>query len=117
MNLIKCVITSEKNNIEISGSIFSDNHMRIVNIMGYDIDLDPSGNMLFIKNKDVPGVVGKIGTLLGELNVNIAGYLLSRIENNNFAFSVIKLDAELNNQIINKIAEIDELIEINQIVL
>jgi len=117
MNLIKCVITSEKNNIEISGSIFSDNHMRIVNVMGYDIDLDPSGNMLFIKNKDVPGVVGKIGTLLGELNVNIAGYLLCRIKNNNFAFSVIKLDAELNNQIINKIAGIDELIEINQVVL
>ena len=117
MNLIKCVVTSGHNQLEISGSIFSNNHMRIVNIMGYAIDLDPSGNMLFIKNNDVPGVVGKIGTLLGTLNVNIAGYLLSRIKNNDYAFSVIKLDSALNNEIVKEIKKIDELIEIKQLVL
>ena len=60
--------------------------------MGFDTDFDPSGNMLFIKNKDVPGVVRKIGTLLGDLNINISGYLLSKNKNNDFAFAIIKLD-------------------------
>ena len=117
LNLIKCTVKTDEKEISISGSIYFKNYLRIVNIMGFDIDLNPEGYMLFIKNKDVPGVVGKIGTLLGKLNVNIAGYLLSRIKNNDYAFSVIKLDTELNNQTINKITEIDELIEINQVVL
>ena len=36
--------------------------------------------MLFIKNKDIPGVVGKIGTILGKEKINILGYLLSKVE-------------------------------------
>ena len=55
-------------------------------------DLNPEGNMLFIKNKDVPGVIGKIGTVLGNLKINIAGYLLGRIEDKDYAYAVIKLD-------------------------
>ena len=74
-NLVKCIIETENNKIELSGSVFSKNHIRIVNVIGFDTDLDPSGNMLFIKNKDVPGVVGKIGTLLGSLDINISGYI------------------------------------------
>ena len=116
-SLVRCEIISDGNNIEISGSSFSYNHTRIVNIMGFDIDLDPVGSMLFIKNKDVPGVVGKIGTLLGTLNINIAGYLLSRNKNNDFAFAIIKLDLELKKDILEKITKISELIEVKQIVL
>ena len=57
--------------------------------MGFDVDLKPEGKMLFIKNKDVPGVIGKIGTILGDLDVNIAGYLLSRIEKSDYAYAVL----------------------------
>ena len=39
--------------------------IRIINIMGFEIDLRPNGTMLFIKNMDVPGVVGKVGSILG----------------------------------------------------
>ena len=85
--------------------------------MGFDIDLDPIGNFLFIKNKDVPGVVGKIGTLLGMLGINIAGYLLSRNKDNDFAFAIIKLDSVLDDDIIKKIRDIDELIDVRQIVV
>ena len=73
--------------------------------MGFDIDLNPEGPMLFIKNKDVPGVIGKIGTLLGNLKINIAGYLLSRIENSDFAYAVIKLDQLIDEAIIDKLSK------------
>tara|TARA_B110000116_G_C16529742_1_gene443808 strand:- start:260 stop:691 length:432 start_codon:yes stop_codon:yes gene_type:complete len=114
-NLIKCSVETSNNNIDISGSIYFENHPRIVNIMGFDIDLNPEGNLLFIKNKDVPGVIGKIGTILGDFNVNIAGYLLSRIEASDYAYAVIKLDDLIENDVLEKINAINEIIDIKQI--
>ena len=49
INLIKCKIKAGNQLIDISGSVYFENHLRIVNIMGFEIDLDPSGTMLFIK--------------------------------------------------------------------
>ena len=85
--------------------------------MGFDIDLDPSGVMLFIKNNDIPGVVGKIGTLLGIRNINIAGYLLSRIKGNDFAYAVIKVDSEVNKQVLKELKDLQEIIEIKQLII
>ena len=114
-NLIKCSVETSNNNIDVSGSIYFENHPRIVNIMGFDIDLNPEGHLLFIKNKDVPGVIGKIGTILGDFNVNIAGYLLSRIEASDYAYAVIKLDNLIENDVLEKINAINEIIDIKQI--
>ena len=117
-NLINCIIeTSDNDIIQLSGSLFSQNHMRIVNVMGFDTDLDPSGSMLFVKNKDVPGVVGKIGTLLGNLNINISSYLLSKKTDNDYAFAIIKLDEKIEENILIELQKIDELLEIKQVSL
>ena len=117
VNLIECKIKTENDFVELSGSVFSKNHLRVVNIMGFDIDLNPKGVMLFIKNKDVPGVVGKIGTVLGSLNINIAGYLLSRVESNDFAYAVIKLDLEIDKNVVNTLNDLEEIINIKQLIL
>ena len=83
--------------------------------MGFDIDLNPAGPMLFIKNKDVPGVIGKIGTILGNLKINISGYLLSRIEKSDFAYAVIKIDDLVEDKVIKKKSKLKEIIEIKQL--
>ena len=85
--------------------------------MGFDIDLNPEGNMLFIKNKDVPGVIGKIGTVLGNLKINIAGYLLGRIEDKDYAYAVIKLDDFIDDSALNMINDIAEIINVKQLKL
>ena len=115
LNLIKCIVTSNSEVIEVAGNVYSENHIRIVNIMGFEIDLNPYGPMLFIKNKDVPGVIGKIGTILGNFNVNIAGYLLSRIEKKDFAYAVVKLDDVMDEVIVGKIKDIEEIIDLKQL--
>ena len=51
---------------------------RLVNLMGYKMEVNLKGTLLFIKNDDVPGVVGKVGTILGENEINIGAYLLSQ---------------------------------------
>ena len=114
-SLIKCNIITDQSNIELSGSVFDENHIRIVNIMGSDIDLNPDGPMLFVINKDIPGVIGSIGSVLGKHNVNIAEYLLSRIKNSDDAYGIIKLDSMVSDAIIEKLKSLDEVTDVRQI--
>ena len=91
-NLIIAYVTTQNGTIKVAGSVFGDQHPRIVNIMGYEVDVRPEGNMLFVQNKDVPGVIGKVGMALGKSEVNIAEFILSRTANNDVAYSIIKFD-------------------------
>ena len=71
--------------------------------------------MLFMQNKDVPGVIGKVGMMLGEGNVNIAEYLLCRADNSDSAYSVIKVDGHIDDKLLEKLSNIDEILDIKQL--
>ena len=72
-------------------------------------------NKLFGQNKDVPGVIGKVGMILGEGGVNIAEYLLSRTPNNDSAYSVIKFDGEINEELLESLKKVDEILTVKQL--
>ena len=114
-NLIVTHVESESGSIEVAGSVFGDNHSRVVRIMGYEVDVKPEGNMLFMKNKDVPGVIGKVGTLLGDKEVNIGEYLLSRTSQAGTAYAVVKLDNKINDVILQSLSNLNEIIDIHQL--
>ena len=113
-NLISAKVISDKE-ILIEGSVFDDNLPRLVNIFGYKMEVNPVGTLLFIQNNDVPGVIGKVGTLLGDNKINIAAYLLSREKNKNLAFAVIRLDHKVEPEIIDKLNGFKELKFVRQI--
>tara|TARA_B100000287_G_scaffold201031_1_gene189819 strand:+ start:4661 stop:6241 length:1581 start_codon:yes stop_codon:yes gene_type:complete len=113
-NLISVTVNSDEETI-IEGSVFDDNLPRLVNIFGYKMEVNPSGTLLFIQNDDVPGVIGKVGTLLGDKKINIAAYLLSREKNKNLAFAVIRLDHSIEAEVINMLSNIKELKFVRQI--
>ena len=113
-NLISTKVKTDKE-VLIDGSIFDDNLPRLVNIFGYKIEVNPNGTLLFVQNDDVPGVIGKVGTLLGDNKINIAAYLLSREKNKNLAFAVIRLDEPVASKIIKLLNEIKELRFVHQI--
>ena len=82
--------------------------------MGYDLDVEPRGTILFIKNKDIPGVVGKVGTILGECGVNISVYLLSR-KKDGFALGAVRIDNEVSKKAIDALKELEEVIFLQHI--
>jgi len=117
-NLVRVtLITKEENNITLEGSVFGKQNFRVVNIFGYELDFQPEGNMLFLQNKDVPGVIGKVGMLLSGSSVNIGEYLLSRTTSKKKAYSVIKVDGQVKSDLINKLMQIDEILSVKQISL
>jgi len=114
-NLVQTKVTTKNRENTITGSVFDGNQLRLVNILGYEMDLNPTGNMLFVKNKDVPGVIGKVGTLLGKHAINIGAYLLSNAEHQDEAFAVIWLDSQAPPDVLDLLMEIPEIISIQQL--
>jgi len=71
-------LKTEKRSYLVAGTLFHKKSPRIVRIDEYDLEAPPSKFMLVFSNRDTPGVIGKIGTLLGENGINIAGMILGR---------------------------------------
>ena len=79
------------------------------------MEVNPKGTMILLENDDIPGVIGQIGTLLGNLEINIAAYLLNRSPKNGKAFAVIRIDNTLDNKAFNMLAALDSINWVKQI--
>jgi len=113
-NLIDCNVYTNNRVINVGGGVFFGNKFRILKFMDHEINFNPEGYIVLSRNKDIPGVVGKVGTILGESGINIAEYILSRAKKNEDPISIIKVDNSLSKECIEKLNKIDELIEIRQ---
>ena len=114
-NLIRTRLSGGSKPTRIAGCVFEGNRIRLVNILGYEMDVNPYGTMLFTRNKDVPGVIGNVGTILGKADVNIGGYLLSREMNEDEAFSVVRVDNPVSNKVLNQLRNLPEIISVEQL--
>lgn len=77
-NLVGVTLTTKEGTHSASGTLFDNRHGRIVEFDGLPIEFTPEGTLLVITNRDVPGVVGRIGTFLGERGINIIDLDLAR---------------------------------------
>jgi D-3-phosphoglycerate dehydrogenase len=91
-NMISCRVFWKDGNRAISGVVFSGKEARIVQVSRYHLDAKPAGIVLLMLNSDTPGVIGQVGTLLGQHEVNIAEWRLGRDEVGGQALSFINLD-------------------------
>ncbi len=87
--------------ISIEGTVFNDNLPRVLAIDGYRMDMVPEGPMIIIRNDDRPGVIGLVGTLMGERKVNIADMTVSRRDDT--ALIVLKTDADPPQSVIDEL--------------
>jgi D-3-phosphoglycerate dehydrogenase len=78
--------------LEIEGAIFGSHNPRIVKVNHFYLEAIPEGYILVLHNRDVPGVVGAVGTLLGQAGINIAGLELGREKAEGTAISFIHVD-------------------------
>ncbi len=94
----------------ISGSLL-DKLARIVQISDYHLDIDPNGIILIMLNHDRPGVIGKVGTILADNNVNIAEWRLGRTKAGEQAMAFINLDSEPDPGVIDQIIALEDVIK------
>jgi D-3-phosphoglycerate dehydrogenase / 2-oxoglutarate reductase len=114
-NLITFRASTSSEEISISGTVFHEKNQRIVSINNFRVEFDPQGHLIYIINRDVPGVVGKVGTLLGDREINIAEYNLARSDTGGSAMAIITIDSPLDNDTLNFLRSYREMIEVRQV--
>ena len=102
----------------VAGTLFSHgSDGRITEINGFHIEAIPHGHMLVMRNRDVPGVIGHVGTILGERGVNISRFHLGRRERGGEAMAVIEIDMPLNNEALEQLRSFPHVISARPIEL
>ena len=118
---IRTSIKSEGRENAASGSVFRTaegyREGRITRIDGFRIEAVPRGFMLVMHNRDVPGVIGRVGTILGETGINISAFHLGRRERGGEAMAVIEVDAALNGSTVAELLKFEPIISVRQIEL
>jgi len=116
-NLIYVKVETEKMKNSVMGTLFTKVDPRIVKINDYYVDAVPEGHMLFIRNKDLPGVVGEIGTILGDGKINIAGMTFGRQKKGGDALSILNVDMPIPQNVLEKIKKAKNIFEAKTIKL
>jgi D-3-phosphoglycerate dehydrogenase / 2-oxoglutarate reductase len=91
-SLLSVTFETDQGSRTVSGTLFGKSLPRIVRLDGYVLDASPEGHLLVCQNEDLPGMIGLIGTILGNHGVNIASMALGRVKSGGKALAVLNLD-------------------------
>ncbi|MFN2455987.1 MAG: phosphoglycerate dehydrogenase [Pyrinomonadaceae bacterium] len=105
------VIAASGSEQTIAGALFgAQSEGRITEINGFRLEAIPRGQLLITRNKDVPGVVGRIGTALGQGGINISSFHLGRQERGGEAMALIETDAAADRDTLDSLRAFDEIL-------
>jgi D-3-phosphoglycerate dehydrogenase len=113
-SLLTIELHAGKNSSSATGTVIHGEQPRLLAFDGIDIETPLEGNLLVCRNLDVPGVIGKIGTILGEHGVNIANFALGRERTGAKpvkALALVQVDAPVGEKALEALAKIEALIE------
>ena len=106
---VELVIGAEGGDLRLAGALLGETHPRIVRIEDYRVDIVPAGTLIILKNNDVPGVIGRVGTILGSHRINIAEYNQARLSKGGQALAAISVDGEVGEPVREALLELPEV--------
>ncbi|MBB6449002.1 D-3-phosphoglycerate dehydrogenase [Geomicrobium halophilum] len=116
-NLVQATVHGNAGEFVVQGTYIEAYGPRIVRINEFNVDLFPTGHLIYIRHSDQPGVIGKMGQLLGQHNVNIATMQVGRKEEGGEAIMMLAVDKEISPEVINDLSTFDEILAADMIEL
>jgi D-3-phosphoglycerate dehydrogenase / 2-oxoglutarate reductase len=108
---IRLAVKTEKQERSVAGTVFSDGRPRIIQIKNIGLEAGFAPSMLYITNRDKPGFIGRLGTLLGNEKVNIASFNLGRSAPGEDAISLIDVDGPVGDGVIEQVAKLEGVLQ------
>ncbi|MEC9344955.1 MAG: phosphoglycerate dehydrogenase [Pseudomonadota bacterium] len=108
---IHVYVETERGTRCIGGTLFAGDRPRIVEIDNIALEAEAGPNMLFLRNRDKPGFIGRLGTVLGEAGVNIATFHLGRAAAGGGAVAFIEVDGPVPEPVVQKIADMTDYVQ------
>ena len=116
-SMIRLTVVGAAGEHAVCGAMFGEDEYRIVRVNGCNVEASPHGHILVLFNEDRPGIIGFIGQVLGEAQINIAGMNLTRQSTDGQAVSLINVDSCISDETLEKLRAHPHIVGAHQIVL
>jgi D-3-phosphoglycerate dehydrogenase / 2-oxoglutarate reductase len=103
-NLVRIVISATDEELEVSGTTVGPEHrLFLAGALGFAIDIELAPQMAFLVYDDLPGVIGRVGTMFGEASVNIANMAASRTKEGGKALMAFSIDSPASAELVESV--------------
>ena len=116
-SLIEVTMETDEQQSRVAGALFGEKDLRIVRINGFHLEAIPTGHMLLCSHKDVPGVLGKFCSLLGDNEINIGRLYLGRKEIGGTAILLCQIDNSPSDELLASLTELKDIISAKRVYL
>jgi D-3-phosphoglycerate dehydrogenase len=96
-NYIRLTVITDQQERAVAGTVFANGKPRIIQVKGINMEAELTSSMLYVTNEDKPGHIGRLGTLLGKLGINIANFNLGRADVGGDAIALLSIDGKLED--------------------
>jgi D-3-phosphoglycerate dehydrogenase / 2-oxoglutarate reductase len=112
---IRLTVKTDQYDRSVAGTVFSDGRPRIIQVRNIDMEFEVAPRMLFIRNADKPGFIGRFGMLMGEAGLNIATFNLGRDKPGGDAICMVALDEQVSEDVLTKIRALPQVVRVNRL--
>jgi D-3-phosphoglycerate dehydrogenase len=115
-NKVSLKVTTDSGDFFVAGTVFGENALRVMDIDGYKLDLEPKGSLILFRNTDVPGVIGDVGRIVASHGLNISDFRLGR-DNNAHALAVVNVDGTITKELLTELANVEACISVSHVTI
>ncbi|MSO75036.1 MAG: phosphoglycerate dehydrogenase [Alphaproteobacteria bacterium] len=112
LTLIRLTVTTERQIRSVAGTLFAGDKPRLVEIKGISIEAELSPHMLYVTNDDKPGMIGRLGQVIGDAGLNIATFHLGRAEPGGAAIALVSVDAPVPDDVIERLRKLPNIVQV-----
>jgi D-3-phosphoglycerate dehydrogenase len=112
---VRLTVITDNYERSVAGTVFSDGRPRIIQVRNIDMEFEVAPRMLFIRNADKPGFIGKFGMLMGEAGLNIATLNLGRDKPGGDAICMVAVDEPVSDAVLAKIRALPQVVRVNRL--
>ncbi|CAM3570302.1 phosphoglycerate dehydrogenase [Marinicrinis lubricantis] len=116
-NLITLTLKTNKEERSIAGTLLNGYGARIVAIDKYPVDIEPSGTLILVSHNDKPGMIGRLGTVLGNNDVNIATMQVGRKIIGGAAIMALNVDKHVPKEVLDELSALPEMKTVKEVIL
>jgi len=109
--LIRLTVVTENQSRSVAGTLFGGDRPRIVDVKGVPMEAGLGSHMLYVTNEDKPGLIGRLGTVLGDAGLNIATFQLGRTATGGDAIALVEVDQEVPADVLKAVAALPNVVQ------
>jgi len=112
---IKLTVRTDEYDRSLAGTVFSDGRPRIIQVRDIGMEFELAPHMLFVRNADKPGFIGRFGMVMGEAQVNIATLNLGRDKPGGDAICIVAVDEPVSEEVMAKVRALPQVVRVNRL--